>query len=290
MPTMDLTNDPRTYAVVGATGQQGGAVVAALISRGQGVRALVRDPESDRAKALADQGVELVRADLTDPDSLQTAFTGVDGVFAMTTPREGGPEAETEAGLAIVDAAQAAGVPHLLFSSVGGAERETGIPHFESKRRVEEHLQSLPLRSTIVRPVFFMDNLTQFMTPREEDGVLVLRAPLAPEVPLQMVAVSDIGTVAAALLINPDAAPGGELEIAGDDLTPEQIAATFGAQAGLPARFEPVPTDGMDEDSKAMFDWFTRVPAYQADFGRTRELDPAVLDFAAFLATGPGGS
>ena len=283
MPTMDLTDNPRTFAVVGATGQQGGAVVTALLRHGQGVRALVRDRESDKSMALADQGVELVRADLTDPSSLQGAFTGMDGVFAMTTPREGGPEAETETGLSIVDAAQAADVPHLVFSSVGGAERKTGIPHFESKRRVEEQLESLALRSTIVRPVFFMDNLTQFMTPQEEDGVLVLRAPLAPEVPLQMIAVTDVGNVAAALLINPDAAPGGGLEIAGDELTPEQIAATFGARAGKPTRFEPAPLDVLDDDSRAMFTWFATLPAYQADFGRTRQLDPEVLDFAAFL-------
>lgn len=284
MPTLDLTDSPHTYAVIGATGQQGGAVARAVLERGERVRALVRDLDGDPAQALAELGAELIAADFDDAGSLERALAGVDGLFAMTTPRGGGPEGETRQGIAIADAADAAGVPHVLFSSVGGAERRTGIPHFESKRRVEEHLQSLELRVTIIRPVFFMENLLQFMTPQDEEGILVLRGPLKPETPLQMVAVDDIGRVAAALLHNPDAAPGGELEIAGDELTGEQIAATFGAAAGKTAQFVPLPIDAIeDDDQHKMFTWFTTLPAYQADFGLTRLLDPEVLDFADFL-------
>ena len=165
----------RVFAVVGATGQQGGATARALLKSGAGVRALVRDPQSAPAQALAQQGAQLVRADLNDVASVRAAFTGVDGVFAMTTfATERGTEGEVERGTAIADAALQAEVSHVVYSSVGGAERHTGIPHFESKRRVEEHLESLDLSATFVRPTFFMDNFVR-LAPQVEDGTLVFR-------------------------------------------------------------------------------------------------------------------
>lgn len=279
----------RTFAVVGATGQQGGATARALLGAGTGVRAVVRDTASPRARDLADLGADLVRADIEDPGALRAAFDGVDGLFAMTTMTgPGGTEGEVALGRALGDAARDAGVPHVVYSSVGGAERNTGIPHFESKRRVEEHLFELGVNTTVVRPTFFMDNFTS-AGPQEEDGVLVLRSPLAPGVPVQMVAVDDVGLIAAATLLDPGAVGGGAIEIAGDELTGEQIAAVFGAQAGKPARFEPLPLEVLsgDADMYAMFAWFRRLPAYQADFAATRALHPAVRDLATWVAEHP---
>jgi uncharacterized protein YbjT (DUF2867 family) len=127
----------RPIAVVGATGRQGGATVRALLGAYAPVRALARRTDSDAARALGELGADLVVADIDDPDGLRTAFTGVDAVFAMTTPgydqRTG---LEVRQGHAIADAAAAAGVPHVVYSSVGGAERHTRIPHFDSKRVV----------------------------------------------------------------------------------------------------------------------------------------------------------
>lgn len=273
------------FAVVGATGQQGGATARALLDAGATVRALVRDTGSAAARTLAQAGAQLVRADLEDAESLRAAFSGVAGVFAMTTMTgPGGTDGEVRHGRAIGDAARDAGVPRVVYSSVGGAERATGIPHFESKRRVEEHLLELGLSTTFVRPTFFMENFAS--GPQEEDGTLVLRSPLAPGVPLQMVAVDDIGAVAAAALLDPAATPGGSVEIGGDELTGEQIAATFGTRAGRPARFEPLPLDvlGDDKDLYAMFAWFRSLPAYEADFAATRRLSPGVKDFATWVA------
>jgi uncharacterized protein YbjT (DUF2867 family) len=282
-----MTTEDRTggvVAVVGATGQQGGATARALLAAGAEVRALVRDPGSPAAKALAEAGAALAAADIRGGDSLRAAFTGADRIFAMTTMTgPGGTDGEIELGRAIGDAARDAEVGHVVYSSVGGAERATGIPHFESKRRVEEHLIELGLPTTFVRPTFFMDNFRS-AGPQEEDGVLVLRFPLAPGVPLQMVAVDDIGAVAAAVLLDPDAIPGGAVEIAGDELTGEQIAAAFGRQAGLPARFEPLPLDVLDdEDQHAMFAWFQTLPAYEADFALTRKLSPGLRSLASWL-------
>lgn len=163
---------------------------------------------------------------------------------------------------------------------MGGAERHTGIPHFESKRRVEEHIEELGLPATFVRPVFFMENL---LGNAVENGEVVVRLPVPDRIPVQMVAVRDVGRVSAALLEHPQLV-GGAVEIAGDELTGSQIADVFARQAGLPARYEAVPTTDFPEDPKAMFEWFAGPSAYDADWEATRALDPEVLDLPAWLA------
>ncbi len=272
------------FAVVGATGQQGGATARALLSAGVEVRALVRDPEKPAAQALFAAGAQLAVADFDDPASLQTALDGVARVFAMTTMASGrGTTGEIDDGILIADAAKSAGVEHLVYSSVGGAERHTGIPHFESKRRVEEYIESLGVPTTFVRPTFFYDNLLS-QSPVPEDGEMVVRLPMPDGVPLQMVAVNDIGAVAAAVLIDPSRVPTGAIEIAGDELTGSQIADAFGRQAGQPARFEGLPPAAAgDDDLRAMFTWFATPPSYQADRALTADLDPQLQTFEQWL-------
>jgi uncharacterized protein YbjT (DUF2867 family) len=274
----------RPIAVVGATGQQGGAVTRRLLSHGVPVRALARDLEADEARTLADLGAALTAADLEDQGSLRAAFTDVAAVFAMASPTaERGAKGEAEHGMAIADAALAAGVPRVVYSSVGGAERHTGIPHFESKRRIEEHLLEVGVPTTFVRPVFFMDNFVRVMPPTEEDGTLVVRLPMPGDIPLQVIAAADVAAVAALALLAPDRIPGSAIEIAGDELTGEQMAAAFAERRGLPGRFESLPVDVLDDDQRAMFEWFSHPPAYQADLAATRQLHPQVMTFAQWL-------
>jgi uncharacterized protein YbjT (DUF2867 family) len=175
-------------------------------------------------------------------------------------------------------------VPHVVFSTVGGAERNTGIAHFESKRRVEEHIESLGLHATFLRPVFFMENLTGFGV-TIEDGSVVVRLPLPAGIPLQMVAVRDIGKAAAAILKGGTAVEGGSVEIGGDSLTGEQIATAIGTHVALPSRYEAIPLEAVASygDTADMFRWFAETPAYQADFDATKTLVPDVLDFPAWL-------
>ncbi|CAJ1506132.1 NmrA family NAD(P)-binding protein [[Mycobacterium] kokjensenii] len=283
---MSTTAKSGPVAVIGATGQQGAATVDALLERGRTVRALVRNPAGAAARALADRGVEVVAADLDAPSSIEQAFAGVAGAFAMTT--FGGAEGtagEVRHGRIIGDAARAAGLPLLVYSSVGGAERRTGIPHFDSKWQVEEYLRPLvPLN--VLRPTFFMENL-RYLVRRDGDRVR-LALPLPAGIPLQMVAVADIGRTAAALLdaADPTAAP---IEIAGDELTGEQMADAIGTALGIPTDYAAAPLDvlGDDEDGRTMFSWFTRLPAYRADFARTARLVPGVENFAAWLQRNP---
>lgn len=287
MTALDPTSR-RPIAVVGATGRQGGATVRALLAANAPVRALVRRTDSAAASALAALGADIVAADFDDLDGLRAAFTGVAGVFAMTTPGHGQRvDVEVMHGHAIADAAAAAGVPHVVYSSVGGAERHTGIPHFDSKRDVEEHLVARGLPTTFVRPVFFMDNFAQFLTPTVQDGTLTVRLPLPPGIPLQMIAVEDVGAVAAAAALDPERVAGGSVEIAGDELTGEQIAEAYRRRYDLPARYEPLPVEvlGDDADQRAMFEWFAHPPAFRADFAATRALAPRTKTFPQWLAT-----
>ncbi|MEV4630101.1 NmrA/HSCARG family protein [Micromonospora sp. NPDC049523] len=284
------TQPAGTIAVFGGTGKQGGSVIDSILSRGAHVRALVRSPESDRAQALADRGVELARVEIGDATSLSGALQGVDAFFFMTTP--GGHtladiERETRQGINLVDAAAAAAVPHVVFSSVGGAERDSGVPHFESKRRVEEHLQQSGLRATLVRPVAFMDNFT-YMGPSVENGEIVLRMPLPDHIPLQLIAVRDIGQISASFLLGAAKAPDGAIEIAGDERTGSQIAAAFGEYAGLPARYEALPLQvlGDNPDMQAMFRWFAETPAYRADIGAVKAIAPSAWDLPTWLRSG----
>jgi uncharacterized protein YbjT (DUF2867 family) len=268
----------------------GRATARALLDARTAVRALVRRTDSDAACALAELGADLLTADLDNPESLRAAFTGLDGVFAMTTPgADRRTDREVTHGHAIADAAAAVGVPHLVYSSVGGAERHTGVPHFDSKGDVEEYLVAPGLSTTFVRPVFFMDNFAQFAVPTIEDGTLTVRLPLPPEVPLQMITLEDIGAVAAAALLDPDRVAEGSIEIAGDELTGEQIAEAYQHRYHVPARYEPLPIDVLagDTDQRAMFEWFAHPPAFQADFAATRALAPLTKTFEQWLATRP---
>jgi uncharacterized protein YbjT (DUF2867 family) len=269
--------------VIGATGQQGGAVIDALLKQRVPIRAVTRNPNGDKARALVARGVEVVRADLEDVDSVRAAFDGAAAAFAMTT-HDGpdGPRREVAHGRVIAAAAADAALPFLVYSSVGGVDRDSGVPHFESKHQIEEVLlRAVPV--TFVRPTFFMETLRLMI--RRDGARVTIAMPLAGDVAVQMISVRDIGRVAAALLLmaDPAVAP---VEIAGDELTGEQIAGQIAHRLGAPTTYVHLPLDvlGADVDLKLMFGWLGRLPAYQADFVRTRELASGVEDLSGWLA------
>lgn len=280
-----MSDEGRTILVIGGTGQQGGATARHLLDRGWAVRVLVRDPDKPAAQALASKGAALVRGDLDDPASFAAAFAGVYGVFSVQTADHVGVEGETRQGKAVADAAREANVAHLVYSSVGGAERDSGIPHFDSKWQVEQHIRKLGLPATILRPVFFMDNFRSFLGPRLIDGSLISRLPIHPDTRLQLIAVDDIGRFAADAFAQPETYLGAELEIAGDELTGPQIAAVFQSAAGVPAQFIEQPIEeirSFSSDAATMFEWFN-TGGYAADIAALRVRQPELLTLAAWL-------
>lgn len=270
--------------VLGATGQQGGAVARHVLARGWNVRALVRNLSKDLAQELKRQGVELVQGDLNHPASLRNAMEGVYGVFSVQTFAEAGVEAEERQGRAVADAAKEAGVSHFVYSSVGGAERESGVAHFESKWRVENYLHERGLSTTILRPAFFMDNFRSIVS-EQADNTLSVSMALKPETALQMVAVDDIGVFAALAFEQKTTFLDKAIEIAGDELTPAQIADVFQRVFGKPLRFTEVSVEQLhsfDPELGNMFAWFNQ-SGYQADIAALRQLDPSLKTLEEWL-------
>ena len=278
--------------VAGATGTQGGSVVEHLLSGEYGefgVHGLTRDASSEAAVALADRGVRIVEGDMTDADRMRELCTDVDAVFCVTTFFEAGTDAETEQGRTLAEAADAAGVDHFVYSSVGSADRDTGLAHFESKYAVERRIDELELPATVVRPVFFMQNFGYMM--REEILGGRLAMPFPEGVEIQMVDARDIGLTAATALGAPDRFVGETIELAGDELTLEGIAATFAEHLGRDVRA--IHTDieefaaAMGEEFAATYRWMIEV-GYDADIDRLRGeygIDPRSLE--EFLDSSP---
>ncbi|MFJ7418643.1 NmrA/HSCARG family protein [Streptomyces uncialis] len=274
-----------TILVLGGTGRQGGALVRELLRRGRPVHALVRDPEASGARALADAGAVLVHGDMDDEASLRAAMKGVHGVFSVQPFRTpGGVAAEERQGRAVGDIAAESGVAHLVYSSVGGAERASGIPHFESKWNVERHLRTLDLAVTVLRPTMFYDVFEE-ISPRRVDDGLVLGMWLRPEVPVQIIATDDIAAFAADAFDDPAAWAGQQVEIAGDELTGPQMAEAYARVSGVPTRYEYLPIEklrAVREDLATMFDWFDR-EGYRADLPELRRLRPDLITLETWL-------
>ena len=281
------SNSDKTILVAGVTGQQGGAVARRLHAGGWRVRGLTRNPGAERARPLLELGIETVAGDLTNADSLAEPTAGVYGVFAMATPFEKGEDNEVAQGTTLGDAAAAAGVRHYVYSSVGSADKKTGIPHFESKARVEEHLKELDLPLTIVRPTSFMENLVRYATQRTDEG-LIVPVPLQSTTRVQMIAVDDIAAIVAIVFAEPEKYVGTAFDLAGDELSFPEAAAGLGAAIGQPVRYVRIPWQAVrdrSEDLYLMYQWFERT-GYSADIAELRMMHPELLDFGAWLARG----
>jgi uncharacterized protein YbjT (DUF2867 family) len=247
-----------SVVVTGSTGKQGGAVARGLLERGHKVHAVTRDPNSKQAKLLANAGAELVGASLEDAAGIKKALKAATSLFAVTTPF-GGTAAEIRQGIAAADAAKAAGV-HLVFTSVGSANRQTGVPHFESKYEVEKHIANIGVRATILAPVAFMENL-YFIKEQLAKGIYASALPKTRA--LAQVAVPDIGAVAVRVLEDSARFTGKRFELAGDELTGNDAMSILARVTGRNFTYFQVPLDvvrqRMGEDAVKMYEWFDRV-------------------------------
>jgi uncharacterized protein YbjT (DUF2867 family) len=264
----------RLILVSGATGQQGGAIARELLDAGWRVRAMTRKPEGEAARALAERGAEVVQADLDDEASLRRALAGAWGAVAVQNTWEAGVEGEEEQGKRFARVAREAGVQHYVYQSVGSAHRQTGIPHFDNKARVEDTIQSLNFPShVVIRPVFFMENLIgAWFKPYIDQGTLAIG--MKPDTKLQMIAVDDIGKYGLKAFEEHESLNGRSLDIAGDALTGPEMADILSDVAGRPISFYQVPIDDVrkgSEEFAIMLEWFDAV-GYDADIeGNARE-------------------
>ncbi len=275
-------NQAKTILVTGATGNQGGATARHLLTRGFSVRALTRNPDRAQAHLLARKGAQIVAGNLNDGASMEKALKGAYGVFSVQNFWEHGAVEEIKQGKGLIDAARMAGVSHFVYSSVASADRDTGLPHFESKRIIENHLRASGLNYTILRPVFFMENL---YADRERIKLGRLSLALPPEARLQMIAVDDIGAMAALAFAEPENFLGRTLEIAGAEMTLPQLAQILSETIGREVTTEEIPLDALRKANPEMADMFAWLAGrgYEVDIPGLRAHYPWLKTFGEWV-------
>ncbi|MEV4550833.1 NmrA/HSCARG family protein [Nonomuraea wenchangensis] len=281
----------KTIVVMGATGLQGRAVTAHLLAGGRPVRAVTRDPDAAPARALAEAGAEVVRADMDDLASLVAAAEGAHGLFSVQptvgspgTPAGFSAEDEVRWGCNVADATRAAGVRHLVYASLAGAGRhdtEKLPQNTISKWRIEQHITRLGLPATFLRPVSFMENYTGGY--HLHDGAVATA--FAADTPQQIMAVDDVGAFAALAFARPGEWIGRAVDLAGDELTPRRIAAAISEAIGRPLPYVRIPIEVIaqaGEEFAYAYTWLNE-RGYRADVAFTRALHPGVMDLRTWL-------
>lgn len=251
----------KVIAVVGATGQQGGGLARAILDDpdgGYSCRALTRNPASEAARALADRGADVVRADLDDVDSLAKAFQGAHGAYCMTNFFEHfSPEKELQQAANLAEAAKAAGIRHAIWSTsedsrdwvrlhdrmpvLPGGYR---VPHWDGKAQANQFFTDRGVPTTFLLPPMFWEN---FVTPgapqfpqRDHDGVLAITLP-AGEAKLPGMGAEDIGRCAYGIFNVGDEFVGKTVGLAAEHLTAAELAAGLSEALGETVRYNHVP-------------------------------------------------
>lgn len=306
-------SDRKIIAVVGATGAQGSGLVRAILNDPDGgfsVRAITRDPNSDKARELADLGAEVVQGDVDDRASMERAFNGAHGAYLVTFFwSHFSPEKETAQARAMADAAKAAGVKHAIWSTLEDTRRwvpldddrmptlqgRYKVPHFDGKGEADQHFRDIGLPTTYLMASFYWDNMIHFgMGPkRGEDGKLAITLPMG-EAKLAGIAAEDIGASAYGIFNRGAEMTGRTVGIAGEQLTGHEMAARLTDALGEEVRYNAVPpavfrSFGFPgaEDLGNMFQFYAEFADYlegARDVALSRQLHPGLLDLRGWLA------
>ena len=305
--------EKKIIAVTGATGAQGGGLARAILddpASGFAVRALTRDPRSDKARALADRGAEVVAADLDDPASLARAFQGCHGAFCVTFFwAHFSPEREMAEARAMANAAKAAGVRHVIWSTLEDTRRwvplddprmptlqgKYKVPHFDAKGESDRYFTEAGAPTTFLLTAFYWDNFIYFgMGPKPgPDGRLAITMPMG-NAKLPGIAAEDIGGCAFGILKRGGELIGKRVGIAGEHLTGAQMAASLTKALGREVRYQDVPPEvfrgfgfpGAD-DLGNMFQFkrdFEEMYCGARSLELSRALNPKLQTFDAWLA------
>ena len=241
--------------VTGATGNQGGAVVRNLLNKGFYVKALVRNPVA--AKFSPHEGMEIIKGDLDDPASYRSHLKDVDGVFCNLVFKYG-IEKEIKQGVELVNVSEENKIGHFVYSSVIGCDLNTGIPHWESKFIIEDHLKTSGISYTILRPASLYENmLIPQVKSRILKGKLVL--PTRKHTLQQFISSEDVGKVATMIFSDRERYRGRTITLAAEQMNGEQLASTFSKALGRGIKFQQLPMFVtrlvMGRDLTKMFRW-----------------------------------
>jgi uncharacterized protein YbjT (DUF2867 family) len=257
------------------------------LADGWKVRALTRDANKPAAQQLAAMGAEIVPGDMDNPRELEAAFAGASRIFSVQNYwlPDVGFDGEIRQGKNVANAAKAAKIEHLVYSSVGAAHRGAGQKHFESKWVIEQYIHSLGVPFTILRPAAFMENFN-WSRAQILNGTYLGRG-LRPEKSVQTIAVEDIAVFAALAFENPKQFLGETIELSGDAETEAETAATFAKVIGRPVVLaNPTPGAGnarrSEEEMKAMFNFFNG-EGYDADIPALRKIHPGLMTLEQWL-------
>lgn len=272
--------------VTGATGKQGGAVAKHLLAQGIEVRALTRNTSSAKAEKLRQAGAQLVQGDLNDRASLDRALSGVNAVFSVQDfwAKGVGYAGEVKQGLNLANAAQQAGVEHFVQSGMASATHIEGIEHFESKQAICAHVQAIGLPYTVVGTVYFMDNL---LDPQRGGAMTfpTLSGTLKKDTKLHMLAVDDLGAIAAYIFTHRERYLGQHVDIASDCLTVGEMKQIYQFASGKKPKSWFLPAWVLRLFSKD----FAKQLAWQNDPGwsfpiaPSRAMYPALTSFEQFI-------
>ncbi len=231
----------RTIVVTGATGLQGGAVARQLLKDDWHVRGLTRNAASKRAQALAALGADVVQGDMGDAASLRPAFEGAYGVYSVQNPFISGPELEVRQGKNIADVAKYSGVQHLVYGSAGIGRKGTGIPSWETKLQVEDHMKELQLPLTILRPMAFMELMTNKKFFPAVGAWHVMPALMGSSLSIGWLCSDDLGAIAAKVFAAPQGFVGKDLTLASDVQSLDQCRSIYREVMGRNPRRFPMP-------------------------------------------------
>jgi uncharacterized protein YbjT (DUF2867 family) len=305
--------DRKIIAVIGATGAQGGGVVRAILADRSGsfaVRAITRNPSSEKAQALRAAGAEVVAADTDKPDTLGRAFAGAYGAFCVTNFWEHfSPERELTQARNMAHATKAAGVQHVIWSTLENTRKwvpleddrmptlggKYKVPHFDAKGEADEIFRDLGVPTTFLLTAFYWENLIYFGSgpQRGPDGTLAITFPMDDK-KLPSIAVEDIGKCAYGVFKRGREFIGKTVGIAGEHLSGKQMASALTRALGQEVRYNNVPPEvyrsfgfpGAD-DLGNMFQFkrdFNQYFVGARDLAFTRTLNPELQSFEQWLA------
>ncbi|XP_015265424.1 PREDICTED: nmrA-like family domain-containing protein 1 [Gekko japonicus] len=288
--------DKKVIVVFGATGAQGGAVARALMAEATFlVRGVTRKPQQKAARELKKLGAEVVKADLEDARSLEAALRGAHAAFLVTDFWEHlSEEREVAQGKRVADVAQQLALSYVVYSGLENVKRLTGgrlaVPHFDGKGRVEEYFRACGVPTTCIRmPSYFENFLTVFRPQRAPDGDgWELALPLG-DVPLDGLAVADLGPVVAALMKEPEKYGGQTIGLSTGKLTVAEYAALMSEHTGKTVRDAKMSLESYQQlgfpgarELADMFRFYRTEP--ERDVALTRKLNPQARTFEEWIA------